>query len=193
MARQSAWHRANRDRRDRSLRRCVARTPHRRQSSAKMLMQSRLRQAGTTPVDESRPGVGLIPTILLNAAGTRPEPAVSVPSEKAAMPGRHGDGRTRAGAARDVAGVEHRSRRAVGRARAVQPGGELVEIGLADQDRAGCLQPRHHRGIGFAASVRRRGRRRWSAGRRHRYCPSPRTARPTAAARSAKAHGRADR
>ncbi|MDT4876089.1 hypothetical protein FQZ97_1115050 [compost metagenome] len=44
------------------------------------------RQAGTTPVPDSRPSVGLRPTRLLNDAGTRPEPAVSVPSEKVAYP-----------------------------------------------------------------------------------------------------------
>ena len=34
----------------------------------------------------SNPFVGLSPTMLLNAAGTRPEPAVSVPSAKLASP-----------------------------------------------------------------------------------------------------------
>src|SRR3546814_793759 len=51
-----------------------------------MLMQSSVRQAGTSPAVLSSPGVGLIPTILLNAAGTLPDPAVSVPSAKAARP-----------------------------------------------------------------------------------------------------------
>ena len=36
--------------------------------------------SGTTPVVETRPTLGLSPTILLSMAGTRPEPAVSVPS-----------------------------------------------------------------------------------------------------------------
>ena len=44
------------------------------------------RQAGTTPVVDTRPVEGLMPTILLKAAGTRPEPAVSVPSASVAMP-----------------------------------------------------------------------------------------------------------
>src|SRR3954454_14247778 len=48
--------------------------------------QSMLAQAGTTPSVGSRPGVGLSPTIPLNAAGTRPEPAVSVPRARSAMP-----------------------------------------------------------------------------------------------------------
>src|SRR6185369_14278951 len=47
----------------------------------KIETQSRDRQAGTTPLALKRPRVGLRPTRLLNAAGTRPEPAVSVPSE----------------------------------------------------------------------------------------------------------------
>ena len=46
-----------------------------------------MRQAGTTPRALDRPCVGFSPTMLLNAAGTRPEPAVSVPSAKATSPG----------------------------------------------------------------------------------------------------------
>ena len=45
-----------------------------------------LRQAGNTPAVLMRPGVGFSPTRLLKPAGTRPEPAVSVPSAKAAWP-----------------------------------------------------------------------------------------------------------
>ena len=44
--------------------------------SAKMETQSSDRQAGTTPRADSAPQVGLSPIRLLNAAGTRPEPAV---------------------------------------------------------------------------------------------------------------------
>src|ERR1700704_3200444 len=50
------------------------------------LTQSSERQAGTTPKALKRPRVGLCPTILLNAAGTRPEPAVSVPSANETSP-----------------------------------------------------------------------------------------------------------
>ena len=53
---------------------------------AKTLMQSRLRAAGTRPLLDSKPRVGLTPTRLFRAAGMRPEPAVSVPSEKATRP-----------------------------------------------------------------------------------------------------------
>ena len=54
--------------------------------SAKIDTQSSERQAGTTPWALKRPPLGLRPTRLLNAAGTRPEPAVSVPSAKLASP-----------------------------------------------------------------------------------------------------------
>src|SRR4051812_38067255 len=48
--------------------------------------QSRLLQAGRTPRVGTRPGVGLRPTRLLKPAGTRPEPAVSVPNAKGTSP-----------------------------------------------------------------------------------------------------------
>ena len=48
--------------------------------------QSSVRQAGTTPVPLSAPRVGLSPTILFSPAGTRPDPAVSVPSAKGTSP-----------------------------------------------------------------------------------------------------------
>src|SRR5688500_6187246 len=53
---------------------------------AKMETQSRVRQAGTTPRVESRPFVGFRPTTLLKPAGTRPEPAVSVPKATGTQP-----------------------------------------------------------------------------------------------------------
>src|SRR5262249_11948706 len=55
-------------------------------ASANGVTQSRLRHAGTTPAFEIRPGVGLNPTILLSPAGTRPDPAVSVPSASGTRP-----------------------------------------------------------------------------------------------------------
>src|SRR5438445_13874910 len=51
-----------------------------------METQSSERHAGTTPAALIRPRVGLSPTMLLNAAGTRPEPAVSVPRAKLTNP-----------------------------------------------------------------------------------------------------------
>ena len=47
---------------------------------------SRVAQAGITPAVLSRPSVGLTPNRLLKHAGTRPEPAVSVPSAKLTWP-----------------------------------------------------------------------------------------------------------
>lgn len=45
-----------------------------------------VRHAGTSPVVDQRPLVGLNPIRWLNAAGTRPDPAVSVPSAKGTRP-----------------------------------------------------------------------------------------------------------
>ena len=53
---------------------------------AKTETQSSERHAGTTPVVETRPRLGFRPTILLNMAGTRPDPAVSVPSASGTIP-----------------------------------------------------------------------------------------------------------
>ena len=52
----------------------------------KIETQSRLRQAGRTPRVGIMPRVGFKPTMLLSAAGTRPEPAVSVPRAKLTSP-----------------------------------------------------------------------------------------------------------
>src|SRR5215468_8932332 len=54
--------------------------------SASTETQSRVRQAGTTPAVETRPRLGFKPTMLLNPAGTRPDPAVSVPSASGTRP-----------------------------------------------------------------------------------------------------------
>src|SRR5271167_3048033 len=54
--------------------------------SEKIDTQSSDRHAGTTPRVLILPQLGFNPMILLNAAGTRPEPAVSVPSAKLASP-----------------------------------------------------------------------------------------------------------
>ena len=53
---------------------------------ANTVTQSCERQAGTTPVFGTSPFVGFTPTRLPSAAGTRPDPAVSVPSAKSTMP-----------------------------------------------------------------------------------------------------------
>ena len=48
--------------------------------------QSSVWQAGTTPRTGTAPSVGFSPTMLLSPAGTRPDPAVSVPSAKETRP-----------------------------------------------------------------------------------------------------------
>ena len=53
---------------------------------ARIDTQSSVRHAGTTPRVLIRPRVGLSPTIPFSAAGTRPEPAVSLPSANATSP-----------------------------------------------------------------------------------------------------------
>src|ERR1051325_11651741 len=53
---------------------------------ANTVTQSIEAQAGTTPSVGTRPRVGLRPTMPLKAAGTRPEPAVSVPRARSTMP-----------------------------------------------------------------------------------------------------------
>lgn len=53
---------------------------------ANTVTQSIEAQAGTTPVVGTRPRVGFRPTMPLKAAGTLPEPAVSVPSAKSTIP-----------------------------------------------------------------------------------------------------------
>ena len=61
---------------------CRARSSER----AKTVTQSSDRQAGTTPVAGMTPRVGLTPTMPFSAAGTRPEPAVSVPRARSTRP-----------------------------------------------------------------------------------------------------------
>jgi hypothetical protein len=107
---------------------------------AKTETTSSVRQAGTTPRVESAPRLGFSPTMLLRAAGTRPEPAVSVPSAK-----RYTSRRATATAepALDPPGTSSGSMRiardAIGRAHAHQSSRELVEIGLADDGMAPAI------------------------------------------------------
>src|SRR6478736_2705415 len=54
--------------------------------SANTDTQSSVRQAGTRPAVETRPRLGFKPTMLLKPAGTRPDPAVSVPSASGTRP-----------------------------------------------------------------------------------------------------------
>ena len=55
-------------------------------SSVNAVMQSIVRHAGIRPRVLQRPLLGLNPMRWLNAAGTRPDPAVSVPSAKGTSP-----------------------------------------------------------------------------------------------------------
>jgi hypothetical protein len=45
-----------------------------------------MRQAGSTPAMGTWPGVGFSPTRLFSPAGTRPDPAVSVPRANTTSP-----------------------------------------------------------------------------------------------------------
>src|SRR3954453_1824749 len=54
--------------------------------SEKIDTQSSVRHAGTRPAVEISPRLGFNPTILLSIAGTRPDPAVSVPSASGTRP-----------------------------------------------------------------------------------------------------------
>ncbi len=60
--------------------------PARSSERAKTVTQSSDRQAGTTPVAGMTPRVGFTPTTPFSAAGTRPEPAVSVPRARSTRP-----------------------------------------------------------------------------------------------------------
>src|SRR2546423_12229000 len=55
-------------------------------ASANTDTQSSVRHAGTVPALETIPRLGFSPTMLPSAAGTRPEPAVSVPSANGTSP-----------------------------------------------------------------------------------------------------------
>ncbi len=95
-------------------------------------MQSKKRLLNTAPRMLTRPTVGFSPTMPLQAAGTRPEPPVSLPSENDTTP------RATATAEPELdPPVCRRGSRRCGRAARgtgpVQPGGELVHRVLADQ------------------------------------------------------------
>ena len=96
--------------------------------------------------------------------------------------GRHRHRRSRTRSARNQIAAHRIVRNAVGRAHADEPRGELVEIGLADDDGAGRAQPRDRGGV----MGRRIGEGRAGGGggqaRGRRYCPSPRRARHRAEA-----------
>ena len=79
---------------------------------------------------------------------------------------RHGDGRARTRSARHDGGIESVPRHRIGRAHADQAGGELVEVGLADQQRAGGKRAldRGGAGLGRVGEGRTGGRGRQARG-----------------------------
>ena len=76
----------------------------------------------------------------LAAAGTRPDPAVSVPSARSTQARRHRHRRARARPARDEPGPVRVRADAVRRPGADEPGRELVQVGHADDHGAGVLR-----------------------------------------------------
>ena len=127
------------------------RRPRRRPRRGWRRTRRRSRASGTRgrrrpPAD--RPRVGFTAAMPLRAAGTRPEPAVSVPRAKGTLPCGDHHRRARARPARHPAGVPEGVAGAVGRAGADQAGGELVEVGGADRQGAGRHQPGDDRGVG---------------------------------------------
>ena len=109
-------------------------------SAANTVTQSSERQAGTTPRVLQRPLVGFSADEAIerrrHAAGAGGVGAEGEGDE----PRRHRHGRAGARSAADIGAVVDAAGRAVGTARPDQAGGELVEVGLAHDDRAGRLQ-----------------------------------------------------
>ena len=127
---------------------------------ANTVTQSSDRQAGTTPVHGMRPRVGLRPTMPLRAAGTRPEPAVSVPRARSTRPSATATADPELEPPEIRVGIPRVTDRAVRAAGADEAGRELVEVGLAEHDRPGGPQPGDRRGVrGRQVRVRGRARR----------------------------------
>ena len=96
----------------------------------------------------------------LSAGGTRPEPAVSVATANGTSPVATASADPELDPPEIRFAAEHAARHRVRRAGAVQPGGELVEVGLADVDRARRRAAAHHRrGGGRLVGVVRAGQR----------------------------------
>ena len=131
--------------------------------SAKTETQSSVRQAGTTPAVETRPRLGFSPTMLLNS-GRHAARARGVGAERQRR-NAGADRQRRAGArsAGDELGVEQIAADAVRRAHADEAGGELIEIGLAENERAGLRAAARPRSRPCSAIEISRDRRRWSA------------------------------
>ena len=115
------------------------------QVSVKIDAQSRVRHAGTIPKVLSRPRVGFIPTIFVNAAGTRPDPAVSEPNAKLTRPLATATAEPETRAAGNVAGIERIKGNAVWRSYAYQAGCKLIQVRLPDQNRTGVQELAYQR------------------------------------------------
>ena len=97
---------------------------------------SKLGASGKTPSAGTSPHVGLKPTTPQHAAGSRIEPALSVPSADLAEPGGERGAVAAARAARDPARVERVDDRAEMRVVGRDPVGELVQVRLARRPRS---------------------------------------------------------
>ena len=98
----------------------------------------------------------------LSAAGTRPDPAVSVPSENGTRPAPTAVAEPELDPPGMRSGAQSVARNAVGRAHADEPGRELIEIRLADDDRPGAFEPLddERRALGIVSERRTGGGRR---------------------------------
>jgi hypothetical protein len=103
---------------------------------------------GKWPVRGRRPEVGLMPAIPEKAAGSRTEPAASLPRPKWRAAGRDERGFPAAAAAagaRHVVGIVGLSEDQVG---ALESEEKVGQIGARDGDGAGAAQARDQRGVG---------------------------------------------
>ena len=111
--------------------------------SAKTEMQSSVRQAGTSAVRRDQPEAGLQADDIVEA-GRHAAGTGGVGAERQRHQScRDRDRRTGARTAGNQFVIERVARHAIRRTHADQPGGELIEIGLADDDGAGGAQARH--------------------------------------------------
>ena len=125
-----------------------------------------------------------------NDAGRGHQPEARLQADNIVEPGRHAagagciraerqrheaggyrDSRSRARSAGDERRIERIARYAIGRAHADKAGGELIEIGLADDDRARPRASARRRWHRLSANRKKPGRRRWSEIPPRRYCP----------------------
>src|SRR4051812_8704235 len=94
------------------------------------------------------PRAGFRPRIPLKPAGTRPGPGGSGAGGKAGVAGGAGHGGAGARTAADETGGRDAVGNAVRGTGSGQPGGELVEVRLADEDGAGVEQAGDRRRMG---------------------------------------------